>query len=89
MQYYYNLQSKIIVIYFISHTLRVLLFFFFFLPDSTITGLNTNTMIILGLDSKDSKNYTCIVSTIDANEKTVETSYKHQIIGIKFINTLY
>lgn len=57
----------------------------FFFSDSTVVGSNTNILMILGLDPKDSKNYTCIVSTIDATEKTAETSYKHHVIGIESI----
>lgn len=60
-------------------------FGFFCIPDSTIAGSNTNTLMILGLDPKDSKNYTCVMSTIDTNEKAEEMSYKHHIIGIKSI----
>lgn len=49
--------------------------------DSTITGINMNSLLILGLEPEDSKNYTCIISNNGIKSKKKENSYKHYVIG--------
>lgn len=49
------------------------------LTDSTIIGNDTFNLSILGLESADSKNYTCTPET-DAVKNT-DNSYRHYVIG--------
>ncbi|XP_029346458.1 uncharacterized protein LOC115034267 [Acyrthosiphon pisum] len=49
--------------------------------NSTVTGADTNILLILGLEPGDSNNYTCI-PTMDAVGGTRNgTSYKHYVVG--------
>lgn len=50
--------------------------------DSTITGVDMNNLLILHLESGDSKNYTCVPTTeLVENSKTIKNAYTHYVIG--------
>ncbi|KAF0770719.1 Ig-like domain-containing protein [Aphis craccivora] len=48
--------------------------------DSTVVGTDTNILLILGLEPKDSKNYTRIRTMVGDSKNS--TSYKHDVVGI-------
>lgn len=53
----------------------------YFFSDSTVTGTDTNILLILGLEPGDSKNYTCIPTTDAVGGTKNGTSYKHYVVG--------
>lgn len=51
--------------------------------DSTITGTDMNNLLILHLESGDSKNYTCRpITEVVEHSKTNKNVYTHYVIGI-------
>ncbi|XP_022182320.1 uncharacterized protein LOC111042121 isoform X1 [Myzus persicae] len=48
--------------------------------NSTITGNDTNILLILGLEPGDSNNYTCIPTTDGVENSKNVTSYKHYVV---------
>ncbi|CAI6363057.1 unnamed protein product [Macrosiphum euphorbiae] len=51
--------------------------------NSTITGADTNILLILGLEPGDSNNYTCIPTMDAAGGTRNGTSYKHYVVAVK------
>lgn len=49
--------------------------------DSTVTGVDTSNLLILGLEPGDSKNYTCIPYTGAIRNSKYSTSYTHYVVG--------
>ncbi|XP_022182330.1 uncharacterized protein LOC111042121 isoform X2 [Myzus persicae] len=55
--------------------------------NSTITGNDTNILLILGLEPGDSNNYTCIPTTDGVENSKNVTSYKHYVVAVE--NAIY
>lgn len=57
------------------------MYYHLFLPDSTVTGTDTSHLLILGLEPRDSKNYTCVPSMDVEGKLKNGSSYTHYVIG--------
>jgi len=56
--------------------------YLFGFSDSTVSGTDMNNLLILRLNPRDSKNYTCLPNAGTVENSTNVKPYTHHVIGI-------